>query len=83
MARLFLNHVPDDDGVPALLAEARRHFPGPVYVPQDGASFPLLERACPAPPAPAPPAAPHGAPKSVACGVTASAESPPAPPPGA
>ncbi len=84
VARLFLHHVPDDDGVPALLAEARRHFPGPVYVPQDGASFPLLERACPAPPAPPlRPAAPHEAPASVACGVTASAESPPAPPPGA
>jgi ribonuclease BN (tRNA processing enzyme) len=88
VTRLFLHHVPDDAGVPALLAEARRHFPGPVCVPQDGDSVPLFVPAREAPrAAQARPEAPGGAPepacRQFACGVTAGAESPPSPPPGA
>jgi ribonuclease Z len=67
VGRLYLFHVPDDAGVPGLLAEARREFPGPVAVPDDGDVYPLLVR-------------PLVEPASRPAGFTAGAESPPAPP---
>jgi ribonuclease Z len=67
VGRLYLFHVPDDAGVPGLLAEARREFTGPVAVPDDGDVYPLFER-------------PLVEPASRPAGLTAGAESPPAPP---
>jgi ribonuclease Z len=82
--RLFLHHVPDDAGVPALLAEACQHFSGLVYAPQDGDSYPLLGPARQSPSAtPSRRDATGEAPQTVASRITASAESPPSPPPGA